>query len=83
MATKSTIGAGHVMVGARKSKTDATKSTQNLRWVRFALSGALLGIAVSGILGTHLGWDKEATDATGAVLGAGVTAFLVKAIHLV
>ena len=56
---------------------------KKLEWARFALSGALVGIAISGIVGPHLGWDKEAADTTGAVLGAGLTAILVKAIHIV
>jgi hypothetical protein len=64
-------------------RNEMPKRIKILRWTRFALSGSLVGIAVSGLLGAHLGWDKEATDATGDVVGGAVAAFAVKAIHLV
>lgn len=57
----------------------STHSTFNLQTVRLALSGAILGIAITGIL--SLAYPIPYHDAIGALLG-GASVFAAKAKHL-
>jgi hypothetical protein len=56
-------------------------SMSKFQTTRLLLSGAIVGIAIAGVVGDALGMDGSKT--IGAVLGFGTTAALVKFAHLI
>ena len=55
-----------------------------LKGLRLALGGAVLGVAVFGLISSVLGvQDRTAMDALGAVLGGAGSMALVKLVHII
>jgi hypothetical protein len=60
------------------------KVMKALRFTRLALGGAVLGIAVAGLISSFLGApDRAHYDLIGFLVGGGGAAVLLKAIHIV
>jgi len=53
-----------------------------IKVVRLCVSGAVLGVAIAGLLGTLFGFTSPSHDVIGAGAGAGATALLLKLSHL-
>jgi uncharacterized protein YcfJ len=54
-----------------------------IKFARLSLGGAILGVAVAGLIGRRIGIDdKTITDAAGALTGAGAVV-AVKLAHLI
>jgi hypothetical protein len=57
---------------------------RGMKWLRLALGGAALGVAIAGPLASLFGLeDRGVADALGAVVGGATSALLVKLAHVV
>lgn len=73
---------GHLMRSAAMQRP-ATSNIPILRLIRYALSGALAGVAVAGILAWAMGApQRDFHDLVGAGLGFAAV-ILIKAMHVV
>lgn len=63
------------------------KTVKNFKIARLVLSGALVGIAVGNILGLDASaivtFGDQSKEFFNAIAGAGVTAAVLKAVHIV
>lgn len=67
-------------VGLKMYSVRRTKTI--VREIRYALCGAIVGVAIVGILGRHLGIDEgNVKDIVGAVIGFG-TVLAVQLLHI-
>lgn len=61
---------------------NAIQTKKNLRMLRLACSGAIVGVAVAGLLARSIGVDDSAAkDVLGATTGF-ATVILIKVLHL-